>query len=82
MSLIRNTLLAASGFYALIFIIQTLEQPPVIWEALGGIAILGTLTTLSFKSDTHELHNGEIILIWSCILLFSLYALLRAGGVI
>lgn len=82
MSLIRNVLLGGSAFYAILFGIQALQHQPVWAESVGGIIIIVLLCALSFKTDEHELHTGEMILIWSCILLFALYALLRTGGVI
>ncbi|HWQ66197.1 MAG TPA: hypothetical protein VN372_04920 [Methanospirillum sp.] len=82
MSLIRQVSLAGSAFYALIFVIQAIEHRPVLGEAVAGIAIITFLSVLSFKTDEEQLHHGEMILVWSCILLFALYALLRAGGVI
>jgi hypothetical protein len=82
MSLIRQVSLAGSAFYALIFIIQTMQYRPVLAESIIGIGIIGFLSLLSFKTDEHELHTGEVIIIWACILLFALYALLKAGGVI
>lgn len=82
MSLIRTVCLGASGFYAVIFILQALQHRPVWGEAIAGIAIIVFLTAVSFKTDEHELHHGEMMLVWSCILLFALYALLRAGGFI
>jgi hypothetical protein len=81
-NLIRNVSLAGSVFYALIFIIQAMQHRPVFAEAVAGIGIIIFLTMVSFRTDEHELHTGEMILVWGCILLFSLYALLRAGGII
>lgn len=82
MSLIRNICLAGSTFYALMFVIQAMQHRPVIGEAIAGIAIIVFLNAVSFRTDEHELHTGEMILVWACVLLFALYALLRAGGVI
>ena len=82
MSLIRQVSLAGSAFYGLIFVIQAMDHRPVIGEAIAGITIITFLSVLSFKTDQHDLHLGEMILVWSCILLFALYALLRAGGII
>jgi hypothetical protein len=80
--MIRTVCLAGSIFYTAIFLLQAWEYHPVIGEAIAGIAIIAILTIISFRTDEHELHRGEMILVWTCILLFSLYALLRAGGVI
>jgi hypothetical protein len=82
MSLIRQVLLASSGFYALLFIIQTIERPPVLGESVFGIAIVAFLSLLSTKTDKDVLHRGEILLLWTGILLFALYALLKAVGII
>jgi len=82
MSLIRQVSLAGIVFYGLIFVIQAMDHRPVWAESVAGIAIITFLAVLSFKTDEHELHLGEMVLIWSCILLFALYALLRAGGII
>jgi len=82
MSLIRLVCLSGSAFYALIFVIQANEHRPVLGEAIAGIVIIGFLSALSFKTDQHDLHQGEMILVWACILLFALYALLRTGGII
>jgi hypothetical protein len=54
-----------------------------VWaESIAGIGIIAFLTAISLKTDEHDLRRGEMILIWSCILLFALYALFRAGGVL
>ena len=82
MSLIRLVCLMASAFYALLFIIQANEHRPVLGEAIAGIAIIAFLSAVSFQTDEHQLHRGEMILVWTCILLFALYALLRAGGIV
>ncbi|PKL59005.1 MAG: hypothetical protein CVV33_09865 [Methanomicrobiales archaeon HGW-Methanomicrobiales-4] len=82
MSLIRQVSMVGIIFYGLIFVIQAMDHRPVWGESLAGIAIIAFLGAISFKSDEHPLHVGEMILIWACILLFALYALLRAGGII
>lgn len=82
MSLIRNVLLGGSAFYAILFVIQAIQHQPVWAESVVGITIIVLFSALAFKTDEHELHIGEMIMIWSCILLFVLYALFRTGGVI
>ena len=82
MSLIRSICMGASACYALLFIAQAIEHPPVLGETIAGVGIIIFLTAVSFKTDEHQLHLGEMILVWTCILLFALYALLRTGGII
>jgi len=80
-NLIRTVCLAGSAFYALLFIIQAAEHRPVIGESVAGVAVIAFLTIISFRAGEEELHRGEMILIWVCIILFAVYALLRAGGI-
>jgi hypothetical protein len=82
MSLIRTVCLSGSVCYALIFIIQAIDRRPLLEEAIAGILMIAFLSAISCTTDEHELHTGEMIMIWSCILLFALYALLRAGGIV
>ena len=81
MSQVRLVLLVGSLFYALIFAIE-LIQGHILWQAIIGIFLIAFLSSLSFTKEEHLLHDGEMIAVWSCILLFGLYAILKSGGII
>lgn len=81
MSRIRAVLAGGALVYAVLFGIE-LIRGHVLWQAFIGIAAVALLAALPFTKDEHQLHEGEMIGIWACILLFGLYAILKSGGMI
>ncbi|MDD1724561.1 MAG: hypothetical protein LUQ07_05485 [Methanospirillum sp.] len=81
MSLIVRVLLAGGVIYGGIFLVELL-QGHVLWQALAGIGILAFSAALPLTREEHLLHEGEMIAVWSVILLFGLYAILKTGGIV
>lgn len=81
MNLIRVALAGGALVYAVLFGIE-LAQGHVLWQALLGIAAVTVLALLPYTSEEHQLHEGEKIALWTCILLFGLYAILKSGGLV
>lgn len=81
MNLIRVALAGGALIYAVLFGIE-LAQGHVLWQALLGIAAVTVLALLPYTSEEHQLHEGETIALWTCILLFGLYAILKSGGLV
>jgi hypothetical protein len=81
MNLIRVALAGGALVYAVLFGIE-LIRGHILWQALLGIAAVTVLALLPFTKNEHQLHDGEMIALWTCILLFGLYAILKSGGLI
>lgn len=81
MSLISGVLLAGSIVYGTIFAVELL-QGHVLWQAIIGILLIAFLAALPRTREEHLLHDGEMIAVWACILLFGLYAILKSGGLL
>ncbi len=80
MSMIRMALIGGALVYALLFGIEFI-QGHVFWQAIIGTVAVILIAALPFVQDEHALHRGEMIMIWICVLLFGLYALLKSGGI-
>ncbi len=85
MNMIRTVLIAGSAIYIVLFMVE-LFQGHVLIQAIIGALIMITVALLPFfgngESSSHDLHNGEMTLVWICILLFGFYAILKTGGII
>ncbi|NLV27565.1 MAG: hypothetical protein GXY48_10440 [Methanomicrobiales archaeon] len=81
MILIRTTLLAGALVYGLIFIVE-LIRGHILCQAILGVIMVLVLAALPFTRDEHLLHEGEMVAVWTCILLFGLYAILKSGGLV
>jgi|GEM_PF-3964925 len=79
MNLIKKVLLLAGIIYGVLFIIE-LAEGHILWQGLVGIGILIFFSCLPEVKKEHSLHKGEMIVIWTCILLFGIYAILKSGG--
>lgn len=79
MNRIRATLLGGAVVYGSIFAIE-LIQGHILWQAIIGIFFIAVLACLPYTKEEHLLHEGEMIAVWACILLFGLYAILKSGG--
>lgn len=79
MNLIRLILFCAGLGYTGIFIAELIHGH-VFWQAILGAAVTVFLSLLPFSREKEHLHTGEMALLWICILLFGLYAILKSGG--
>ncbi|MCA1916084.1 hypothetical protein [Methanospirillum hungatei] len=81
MNLIRIALAGGALVYAVLFGIE-LIRGHVLWQAVVGIIAVAALALLPLTKNEHQLHDGEMIAVWTCILLFGLYAILKSGGMV
>ena len=81
MNLIRIALAGGALVYAVLFGIE-LVQGHVLWQAILGIAAVAILALLPYTCEEHQIHEGEMVALWTCILLFGLYAILKSGGLV
>ncbi len=81
MNLIRIILLAGGIGYTALFIAEFM-QGHVFWQAILGAGVTVLISLLPFSHDEEHLHTGEMALLWICILLFGLYAILKSGGLV
>jgi len=79
---IRECVLFAAGIYLALTVYQASRVPGTLGEsiAVGAILVLGA--TLYWAREKHLLERGEMLLVWSCILLFLVYTLLTLGGLL
>lgn len=80
--MIRKAILAAGLIYLAVTIVQLAERGSLLLEAVVFGAVLAGGTALYFYRDEHRLERIEIIILWSCILLFVLYMALKLAGVV
>lgn len=81
MTQIRNILSAGLAAYLLIALWQVILNPAVYIQALALGLILVVLTGIAWISDEEKLKRAEMGILWLCVGLFALYAVLVAGGV-
>lgn len=81
MSRISMALAGGALVYALLFGIE-LFRGHLLWQAIIGIVAVMILALLPCTKNEHQLHSGEMVAVWICILLFGLYAILKSGGLI
>lgn len=80
--MIRESILIAGIIYLAVIAIQMLTVPATLLQgAIVGILLLAG-TGFYFIRHHELLEHLEIVALWSVILLFVLYALLRLGGIV
>lgn len=80
--MIRESILIAGIIYLAVIAIQMLTVPATLFQgAVVGILLLAG-TGFYFIRHHELLEHLEIVALWSVILLFVLYALLRLGGIV
>lgn len=81
MNRIRAAILGTGLLFGALFVIE-LIQGQILLQAVIGIIAIGIICFLPFAKEEKIFHNREMFFIWGCILLFGLYALLKAGGLV
>ena len=82
MSFLRMAMGAGVLAYALVAIVQVVEKTSVQVQA-GGILLLFLFAALVTRArDVAALKRYEMALLWGCVLFFSVYAVLAAGGLV
>lgn len=81
MNRIRAAILGCGLLFGALLIIE-LIQGQILLQAVIGIIALGIICFLPFAKEEKIFHDGEMLFVWGCILLFGLYAGLKAGGIV
>lgn len=81
MTHIKTILTGGLLVYILIAAWQVLLNPGVALQAAGLGGLLIVLTGIAWVSDVERMKKIEMGVLWICVGLFALYAILVAGGV-
>lgn len=82
MTWIQKAVLASVAFYILLMVAEIMTHPQILPGAVAGSVLLGVVAGAFLYRDDHNLHSGEMILVWAMILLFVCYGVLCMTGVI
>jgi uncharacterized membrane protein len=80
--MIREVILLGGAIYLVILAVQLFQVPS---EALGVViaaSILTLATGLYWYDNHHRIHTWELVALWSVVLLFLVYGLLKYAGVL
>jgi uncharacterized membrane protein len=80
--MIREVILLGGAIYLVILAVQLFQVPS---EALGVViaaSILALATGLYWYDNHHRIHTWELVALWSVVLLFLVYGLLKYAGVL
>jgi UDP-N-acetylmuramyl pentapeptide phosphotransferase/UDP-N-acetylglucosamine-1-phosphate transferase len=75
-------LMGGATVYAGIVIVQLIENGEVRLQALGALFLLCVSALITWADDEHRLKRYEMVLLWICVLTFSVYTILRTGGLV
>ncbi|MDD1708624.1 MAG: hypothetical protein LUQ33_05595 [Methanoregulaceae archaeon] len=78
--MIREILLGAGITYLLILLIQIVQRPSVATGALAAGSLIMMAAGFYWYSSHEGVHKWEIIMLWSAILLFVFYGILKFSG--
>ena len=80
---IFKAVLIGAVFYIALMILEGALHPAILPAAAVGAVILGLLATVFIWENEHTVHVGEVIILWTMILLFAAYGLVFffIGGV-
>lgn len=82
MTHIKKILTAGLVAYLVIAVWQVLSHPEIYVQALALGLILIVLTAIAWITDEEHLKKAEMGVLWICVGLFGLYAILVAGGIV
>ncbi len=80
--MIREVLLGAGITYLIILAIQVLQRPSVASGAIAAASLIMIGTGFYWYHRDESVHTWEIIMLWSAVLLFVVYGILKYSGVI
>ncbi|MDD1711296.1 MAG: hypothetical protein LUQ37_10380 [Methanoregulaceae archaeon] len=80
--MIREILLGAGVTYLVILVIQIGQRPSTALGALAAASLILIATGFYWYSSHEGVHKWEIIMLWSAILLFVVYGILKFLGVV
>jgi hypothetical protein len=80
---IFKAVLIGAVFYIALMILEGALHPAILPATAVGAVILGLLATVFIWENEHTVHVGEVIILWTMILLFAAYGLVFffIGGV-
>ena len=80
--MIREILLGAGITYLIILAIQIIQRPSVATGALAAGSLIMIAAGFYWYGSHEGVHKWEIIMLWSAILLFVIYGILKFSGVL
>ncbi|GAB7015870.1 hypothetical protein [Methanogenium cariaci] len=80
MTSIKTILSGGLVAYLLIAVWQVTLHPEISLQALGLGVVFLILTGIAWTTDEEHLKKAEMGILWICVGLFALYAVLVAGG--
>lgn len=80
--MIREILLGAGITYLIILAIQIIQRPSVATGALAAGSLIMIAAGIYWYGSHEGVHKWEIIMLWSAILLFVIYGILKFLGVL
>ena len=72
---IFKAVLIGAVFYIALMIVEGAMHPEILPAAAVGSVILGFLATVFLWENEHAVHKGEVIILWTMVLLFVAYGL-------
>jgi hypothetical protein len=78
--MIRKAILFGGALYFLIVVAQIINRPAIWPEGIIVALVLAIATACYLIHDEHRLHISEIVALWTAVLLFMVYAILKFGG--
>ena len=72
---IFKAVLIGAVFYIALMIVEGAMHPVILPAAAVGSVILGFLATVFLWENEHAVHKGEVIILWTMVLLFAVYGL-------
>ena len=72
---IFKAVLIGAVFYIALMIVEGAMHPAILPAAAVGSVILGFLATVFLWENEHAVHKGEVIILWTMVLLFAAYGL-------
>lgn len=80
--MIREVILVGGVIYLVIILLQAVSRPSIAMESIAAGSILAVATMFYWYGKHDCLHRWEIIALWSAVLLFLLYGVLKYSGVV
>jgi hypothetical protein len=80
--MIREVVLGAGITYLLILAFQIIQRPSTATAAIAAGSLIMIGAGFYWYGSHEGVHTWEIIMLWSAILLFVIYGILKFAGVI
>jgi hypothetical protein len=81
-NLITKTIVVTNAVYILLTILEVINHPAVLTGAILGVVLFGIVASAFLSIHEHAVHTGEMVLVWTMILLFVFYGVCCWFGVI